>query len=258
KMKAFLLKLQRTEEGRAQGGFGYNDDGPGADLSNAQFAIEALRAAGIPEDHPAMQKALKFLERAQNRSENEENKDARWVVEDEKLGKVTVVPGNDGSGTYEAGVSKAGLQKLPDGTYVARGYGSMTYALLKCYALTGLKPEDERVKAAVAWIGKNYTWDENPGFRPSVAEGAPKEAPYWGLFYYYMSAAKALNALKVDKLDTPEGARDWRADLGTAILSRQQEDGSWRNDQSPRWEEGDPLLPTAYALITLHEIVPAK
>ncbi|HEX5137772.1 MAG TPA: hypothetical protein VFY93_12415, partial [Planctomycetota bacterium] len=47
KMKAFLLKLQRTEEGRAQGGFGYNDDGPGADLSNAQFAIEALRAAGI-------------------------------------------------------------------------------------------------------------------------------------------------------------------------------------------------------------------
>jgi hypothetical protein len=205
-----------------------------------------------------MRKARAFLERVQNRSENAENKDAKWVVEDEKLGKVTVVPGNDGSGTYEAGVSKAGLKKLPDGTYVARGYGSMTYALLKCYILTGLGPEDERVKAAVDWIGKNYTWDENPGFRPFVADGAPKEAPYWGLYYYYMSAAKALKALKVDKLQTAEGPRDWRADLARAILSRQQEDGSWKNDQSPRWDEGDPLLPTAYALIALHDVLPAK
>jgi len=258
KMKAFLLTLQRKEEGRAQGGFGYNDDGPGADLSNAQFAIEALRAAGLPESDPAMQKARAFLERVQNRSENAENKDAKWVVEDEKLGKVTVVPGNDGSGTYEAGVSKAGLEKLPDGTYVARGYGSMTYALLKCYVLTGLSPEDDRVKAAVKWIGRNYTWEENPGFRPFVADGAPKEAPYWGLFYYYMSAAKALKALKVTKLETAEGARDWRADLAAAILSRQQEDGSWRNEQSPRWEEGDPLLPTAYAVIALGEVLAAK
>ena len=131
-------------------------------------------------------------------------------------------------------------------------------ALLKCYILTGVGAADERVKAAVDWIGKHYTWDENPGFRPFVAEGAPKEAPYWGLYYYYMSAAKALKALKVDKLQTAEGPRDWRADLARAILSRQQEDGSWRNDQSPRWEEGDPLLPTAYALIALHDVLPAK
>ncbi|MHC4819345.1 MAG: prenyltransferase/squalene oxidase repeat-containing protein, partial [Planctomycetota bacterium] len=73
KMKGFLLTLQRQEEGRNQGGIGYNKR-QGADLSNAQFAIEALRAAGIPEDHESMEKARKYLQRVQNRSENEENK----------------------------------------------------------------------------------------------------------------------------------------------------------------------------------------
>ncbi len=257
KMKAFILTLQRTEEGRLHGGFGYNT-AKGADLSNAQFAIAALRAAGIPEDHEAMVKARAFLARAQNRSENEENKDASYEVEEKGIGIVKVVPGNDGSAGYEPGVSKAGLEKLPDGTYVARGYGSMTYALLKCYLLAGVPKEDERVKAAIAWLAKNYTWDENPGFRKAAEETGQKEAPYWGLFYYYMTAAKALALAGVGKLETPAGARDWRADLALAILSRQQADGSWKNDRSPRWEEGDPLLVTSYAVIALEDILAAK
>src|SRR5262245_42697641 len=52
KMRDFVLTLQRKEEGRIQGGFGYNS-AKSADLSNAQFAIAALRAAGIHEDHEA-------------------------------------------------------------------------------------------------------------------------------------------------------------------------------------------------------------
>ncbi|MFI5403920.1 MAG: prenyltransferase/squalene oxidase repeat-containing protein, partial [Planctomycetota bacterium] len=191
KMKAFVLTLQRKEEGRLQGGFGYNT-AKGADLSNAQFAIAALRAAGLPEDHEAMVKARAFLARAQNRSENEENKDASYELEEKGIGIVKIVPGNDGSAGYEPGVSKAGLDKLPDGTYVARGYGSMTYALLKCYLLAGVPKEDERVKAAIAWLAKNYTWEENPGFTKTAEETKQKDAPYWGLFYYYMTAAKAL------------------------------------------------------------------
>ena len=257
KMKGFLLTLQRKEEGRLKGGFGYNT-AKGADLSNAQFAIAALRAAGLPEDHEAMVKARAFLARVQNRSENEENKDASYDLEEKGIGIVKVVPGNDGSAGYEPGVSKAGLEKLPDGTYVARGYGSMTYALLKCYLLAGVPKEDERVQAAVKWLAKNYTWDENPGFTKSAEDPKQKEAPYWGLFYYYMTAAKALQLAGIGKLETPSGPRDWRADLAQAILSRQQADGSWRNEKSPRWEEGDPLLTTSYAVIALEDILAGK
>jgi squalene-hopene/tetraprenyl-beta-curcumene cyclase len=256
-MRDFVLSLQRKEEGRIQGGFGYNT-AKSADLSNAQFAIAALRGAGIPEDHEAMVKARAFLERAQNRSENEANKGASYELEEKGMGIVKVVPGNDGSAGYEPGVSKAGLEKLPDGTFVVRGYGSMTYALLKCYLLAGVPKEDERVKAAISWLGKNYTWEENPGFAKAAVETGQKDAPYWGLFYYYMTAAKALQLAGVEKLETPAGARDWKADLGNAILSRQQPDGSWKNDKSPRWEEGDPLLVTSYAVIALEDLLAAK
>jgi squalene-hopene/tetraprenyl-beta-curcumene cyclase len=253
KMKGFLLTLQRQEEGRNQGGIGYNKR-QGADLSNAQFAIEALRAAGIPEDHESMKKARRYLQRVQNRSENPENKGAVYETEDEQHGKVKVVPGNDGSAGYEPGVSKAGLQRLPDGTYVPRGYGSMTYALLKCYLLTGLPYDDEKVQAAVTWLGKNYSWDENPGFRIVAKETGRKDAPYWGLYYYYLTAAKALRLTGIESLDTPDGPRDWRKDLAAAVLERQRADGSWQNDRSPRWEEGNPIISTAFALLALQEI----
>jgi squalene-hopene/tetraprenyl-beta-curcumene cyclase len=257
RMKAFLLTLQRKEEGRLKGGFGYNT-AQGADLSNAQFAIAALRAAGIPETHEAMVRARAFLARAQNRSENEENKDASYEMQEKDIGIVKVVPGNDGSAGYEPGVSKAGLERLPDGTYVARGYGSMTYALLKCYLLAGVSKEDERVKAAIGWLAKNYTWDENPGFRKTAEETKQQDAPYWGLYYYYMTAAKALQLAQVEKLETPAGPRDWKADLAQALLSRQQADGSWKNEKSPRWDEADPLLTTTYAVIALEEIRAAR
>jgi squalene-hopene/tetraprenyl-beta-curcumene cyclase len=257
KMRDFLLTLQRKEEGRLKGGFGYNSS-KGADLSNAQFAIEALRAAGLAEDHPAMVEARAFLSRAQNRSENEENQEAAYEMEEKGVGAVTVVPGNDGSAGYEPGVSKAGLRKLPDGTYTPRGYGSMTYALHKCYLLAGIPKEDERVKAAIRWLAANYTWEENPGFQETVKETGQKEAPYWGLFYYYMTAAKALRLAGVGNLETTAGARAWRADLAQAILKRQGADGSWVNERSPRWEEGDPLLCTSYAVIALEEIAAAQ
>ena len=253
KMKKFLLTLQRQEEGRTKGGIGYNKR-QGADLSNAQFAIEALRAAGIPETHESMQAARLYLERVQNRSENPENKGAVYETEDEQHGKVKVVPGNDGSAGYEPGVSKAGLQRLPDGTYVPRGYGSMTYALLKCYLLTGLPYDDDRVQAAAQWLGKNYTWDENPGFEVVAREIGRKDAPYWGIYYYYMTAAKALRLTGIERLDTPDGPRDWRKDLAAAVLERQRTDGSWKNDRSPRWEEGNPVISTAFALLALQEI----
>jgi squalene-hopene/tetraprenyl-beta-curcumene cyclase len=256
KMKGYVLSIQQKEEGRIFGGFGYNDH-EGADLSNAQFAIQALRDAGLPEDHEAMVRARTFLEHMQNRSENEANDGAAWEMK-EGDEMVTVVPGDDGSASYEPGSSKAGLERLPDGTFVARGYGSMTYALLKCYLLTGVEVEDARVQAALDWLGKNYTWDENPGFRPYVRETKKEEAPYWGVFYYYMTAAKALRVAGIDKLKTPDGPKDWRKDLAAAVIRLQRDDGSWLNDKAPRWQEGDPLIATGYALNALEDIKAAS
>jgi len=244
RMAEFIQSLQRQEEGRINGGFGYNT-AKSADLSNAQFAVEALRAGGIAEDDPAMKQALAFLERCQNRSENAANKDAVWEIDGKE-----VVPGDDGSAGYEPGVSKAGHKRLPDGTWVARGYGSMTYALLKCYILAGLEKDDPRVQAAVEWLGENYAWDENPGFREFAKETGREDAPYFGLYYYYMTAAKALNLAGVDTL----AGHDWRKDLAQELVSRQRDDGSWKNDQSQRWDEALPLLTTSYALIALQEI----
>ena len=249
KLRKFLLSLQRREEGRLEGGFGYNSQ-KSADLSNAQFAIESLRTAGIAAGHPAMKRALAFLERVQNRSENESNEGVVYEFEGKK-----VAPGNDGSAAYEPGVSKAGMRRLPDGTYVPRGYGSMTYALLKCYLLVGVKPDNARVKATIDWLGKNYGWETNPGFEDVAKELKQPEAPYWGLYYYYMTAAKALRLLDIKMIDTPDGPRDWRKDLAAAIVKQQRADGSWVNDKSPRWEEADPQLATCYAVIALQEIL---
>ena len=257
KMRDFILTLQRKEKGRIEGGFGYNTAG-NADLSNSQYAIEALRAAGLPENHPRLQEALRYLERVQNRSENEENKEAVYEMEDEAKGKIKVVPGNDGSASYEPGVSKAGMTRLPDGTYVPRGYGSMTYALLKCYILVGLEADDPRVQAVIDWVSKNYTWDENPGFRETAKELNKPDAPYWGLFYYYMTAAKALHVAGVATLDTADGKRDWRDDLSAAIARRQRDDGSWINEKASRWEESDPIFATGFALISLQEAAAAR
>ena len=253
KMAAFIRKVQRAEdEARVGGGFGYNTAGS-ADLSNTQYAIEAMRAAGIPDDDPQLQKALKYLERAQNRTENEANKDAKYEMD----GK-TVVPGNDGSAAYEPGVSKAGMRRLPDGTFIPRGYGSMSYALLKCYILVGMDADDPRVQAVLAWLGANYTWSENPGFEDTVRESSRKDAAqarHWGLYYYYATAAKALRLLGKDTIKTPDGERNWRADIAKALLERQGEDGSWVNDKASRWNENDRLIVTCYALIALQDVL---
>ncbi len=257
RMRDYLTTLQRADEGRHAGGFGYNKR-KGADLSNAQYTLEALRTAGIPPDHEVMRKAIAYLEKVQNRSENEANQNAVWHIEIDGE-QVKVVPGNDGSAGYEPGVSKAGWDRLPDGTFVARGYGSMTYALLKCYILTGLEADDARVQAVLDWLGKHYTWDENPGFRKLVEQQPErKDAPFFGLYYYYMTAAKALRLAHVTTVTTPAGPRDWRKDLTIALLKRQREDGSWLNSQSPRWEEGHPVLATAFATIALQDILARK
>ncbi len=227
KAKKFLLSIQQ-KDGVDAGGFGYNSD-KRADLSNTQFTLEALRAAGLKEDSEAFQNCLKFLQRCQNRSESN---DQPWAS-------------NDGGGIYYPGSSKAGILKLADGKVIYKSYGSMTYALLRGYVIAGLKADDPRVQAAQKWLAENYTLDQNPGM-----EGDQK---LQGLLYYYMSMAKALSLLKSPTMDLPNGTkRLWAKDLAEKLITLQEAEGSWINT-AMRWMENDRILATSYVLSALTE-----
>ncbi len=240
----FLKELQWDEgEGKSPkddfyGGAGY-DSSSRPDLSNTQFFLDALTAAGVPQDDPAYKKAMIFVSRCQN-LKSEDNNDQPWA------GKI-----NDGSFIYSA--ANGGQTKVKDDANPADGlpgYGSMTYAGIKSLIYCGVSKDDPRVKKAYEWIQKNYTVDVNPGMPEPRAE--------WGLYYYYHTMAKCLDVLGVDEVTDAKGQKhDWRADITAAIAKRQHDDGSFAN-ASDHWMEGDPDLVTGYALMALSHCKPKK
>jgi squalene-hopene/tetraprenyl-beta-curcumene cyclase len=226
--RAYLQRLQADEgegytpEHRYYGGVGYGGD-ERPDLSNLQMALEALSAAGVEEGDESYRKALEFLQRTQNRSESN---DLDLEVEGQRIR-----PGNDGGAAY-----------------APRSYGSMTYALLRGFLFAGLSKDDPRVVAAWEWIKANYTLDVNPGF----PAGSDPAAPYQGLFYYYYTMAKALALFGEEQWTGANGeVVRWREQLAGRLLAMQRADGSWVNENSPRWWEGNPTLATAYAVLAL-------
>jgi len=230
KGKQFLKGLQwDSGEGLESSDTGFGGAGYGSherpDLSNTQFLVEALRSAGVPEDDPAMQNALLFISRCQN-------------LESPKNTTPFSAKVNDGGFYYTpaaGGTSQAG--KTANGGL--RSYGSMTYAGLKSMVYAGLKSNDPRVQAALTWIRKHYTLDQNPGLGQQ------------GVFYYYHTFAKTLSVLEIDHLKDSDGKpHDWRADLAGKLKALQRDNGSWVN-RADRWYEGDPNLATAYALLAL-------
>lgn len=256
KARNYVLAIQNVESiGYARGDRDYGSIGYGGsqrgDMSNTQFAVEALRASGLQADHEALQKALVFMQRTQNlRSVN----DFKGRVKDDDGKPMDVVSGDDGGAAYYPGNSAVGYTALPDGTKIPRSYGSMTYALLKGYTLAGIPANDPRVVAALKWIERNWTLSENPGADP---EGDPKQR-HQGLFYYYMVLAQALDLAGIRTLRVPGKAEtdealevDWRKELRTTLAAMQRADGSWVNEQNSRWWEDQPALCTIYALLAL-------
>jgi len=210
----FLRNLQWDEgEGKAPsddfyGGAGY-DSKSRPDLSNTQFFLDALVAAGVPKDDPAFRKAMVFVSRCQN-LKGEHNKDQAWA------GKI-----NDGSFVYSAAAGgQTKTQDAPSADGGLPGYGSMTYAGVKSLIYCGVSKDDPRVRKAYEWIQKNYTLDRNPGMPDVRAE--------WGLYYYYHTMAKCLAVLGVDTVTESKGMKkhDWRADLVRALAKRQNPNGS--------------------------------
>jgi squalene-hopene/tetraprenyl-beta-curcumene cyclase len=228
----FLKNLQFDEgEGKTPkddfyGGAGY-DSKSRPDLSNTQFFLDALQAAGVPKDDPAIKRALIFVSRCQNFKS--ENNDRPWA------GQI-----NDGSFIYTPAAGGETKVDVKDGSKV--GYGSMTYAGIKSMIYCGVSKDDPRIVKAMEWISKHYTLDENPGMGPQGHQA---------LYYYYHTMAKCLATAGVNEITTPDGKKhNWRNDLIEMLAKKQRPDGSWVND-ADRWMEGDPNLVTAYALLAL-------
>jgi len=227
-------QLRVSADDPKYGGFGYGKRGR-PDLSNTQWALEALHEAGVKPDDPAFKAALKFATRCQNLSETN---DQKWAGDDG--GFVYLDTGQEGS-------DPAGEYTGPDGRTMFRSYGSMTYAGLKSMIYAGLGHDDPRVKAAWGWIERNYTVDENPGLAQSPA-GAKG-----GLFYYYYTMAKALSAYGEPIIVDANGhSHDWRADLAAKLASIQHPDGSFLGER--KWMEDNPVLVTSFATLALEEI----
>lgn len=230
KAEAFVKGIQWDEsEGiersdMAFGGAGYGSHSR-PDLSNTSFLIEALRKVGNGPDDEAVQKALEFVSRCQNLETPANNSEHAAKIDDGGF-YYTVAAG---------GESKAGVEA--DGGL--RSYGSMTYAGLKSMIYAGLDESDPRVKAAVSFLQKNYDLESNPGMGQQ------------GLFYYYHTMAKALDALgEAEFTDAAGKVHDWKKELRSKLAELQREDGSWVNDNA-RWMEGDPNLVCGYSLLAL-------
>jgi squalene-hopene/tetraprenyl-beta-curcumene cyclase len=236
----YLRKLQFDDsQGDAKdpryGGVGYGaKDRP--DLSNTAYFIDALRAAGVPKDDPAMQRALKFVSRCQNLpGETNDQPFARKTTEDDKGGLtyVDTVPDEDHP------------HKTPEGGL--RSLGAMTYGGLKSFLYAGVSKNDPRVQGAVNWIRRHYTLEENPGMKLA------------GLYYYYHTFGKAMAALGEDRFeDAKQQKHDWRRELFEALKKRQRPDGGFINQGDRTFGEGDPNLATAFALLALSYTNPAK
>jgi squalene-hopene/tetraprenyl-beta-curcumene cyclase len=239
----FLHKMQWDE---AQGKDGKDDFFGGAgydsksrpDLSNTQFFLEALVAAGVPKDDPAFEKAKVFVSRCQNIKG--ETNDRPWA------NKI-----DDGTFIYSAaagGQTKVQDEANQDGGLP--GYGSMTYAGIKSLIYCGVSKTDPRIEKAYKWICKTYTLEKNPGM--------PPQRSHWGLYYYYHTLAKTLDLMGVDEVPAGDGQKhNWRAELTAELAKRQQKDGSWINDQD-HWMERNPEIVTGYALMALSSCKPKK
>ncbi|HEX8912298.1 MAG TPA: prenyltransferase/squalene oxidase repeat-containing protein [Humisphaera sp.] len=217
------------------GGFGYSTKGR-PDLSNTQMTLDALKDAGLKPDDPAFQAALVFASRTQNKTETN---DQKFATDD---GGFIYTSANDGE-------SMAGEYNGPDGKRLLRSYGSMTYAGLKSMLYAGLTKDDPRVKSAWDWIGKNWTLDENPGMKLNNPDAAKN-----GLFYYYHTLARALNAYNEPVITDAKGEKhDWRLELIDKLAGSQKPDGSWEGVK--KWQEDKPVLATAYSVLALQEAV---
>ncbi len=223
----YLKKIQ-IDEGEGfhskqpwYGGIGYSDD-ERPDMSNQFFALQALRASSVDPKDPVWDKALKFINRSQNRSESN---DQTWA-------------GNDGGFIYMPGMNTEPFRGTDS-------YGTMTSAGLISLLYAGVDKQDPRVQDAYKWIRLHYTLDTVPGTTRKD-----------GIYYFYYAFAQCMAAYGEATVTDGKGQRhQWRNDLASKLVSLQREDGSWINADSAMWWQDNPDLVTAWSVNALNQLL---
>ncbi len=237
KARAFIVGQQAR--GMAveslDGGIGYGATGVSPkrqhpDLDNTLVSLEALRT----------------YQMARANVETVSGGDLNWAAAIEFVSRTQNLPSHNPKGSREE-ADRGGFVYYPgfsnadpaEGPKALRSYGSMSYAGLLSFIFADLKRDDARVVAALEWLQRNYSLDENPGLGKA------------GLFYYFHLMSKGLVAAGVDQLVLADGRKlDWAPLLGRKLLELQTSEGAWVND-TPRWMEKDPVLVTCYGVLTL-------
>jgi squalene-hopene/tetraprenyl-beta-curcumene cyclase len=239
KAKNYLLKAQKPPEDSNpnSGGVGYGSTFGNPDGGNTAQWIEALKEAGVDENSPAFKNAQEFFTRLQNNPET-----------NNKLVPEGVEVGDDGGFVYKPGEGKGRdaegkeikFEVNRNGKRVPKSYGMMSYAGLKSFIYMHVDKSDPRVQSAWKWVRDNYTLEENKNI------GAD------GLYYTYLTMAKALAAYGEPVIETADGKKhEWARELSQKLLNLQRPDGSWSNDKSSRWMESDRVMVTAFAIRAL-------
>ena len=247
-----LRQRQLTEElgwkpeDREYGGWGYFRDLPRkpkpgelrhslleSNLSATTFALEALRATGVPDKDPCWAKALVFVKRCQN-----------WT-DDACLRE----PAFDDGGfffIYDDPVrNKAGVAGTDRSRRVRyHSYGSTTADGLRCLAYCGVAETAPRRQAARAWLVQHFSGAEHPGTYEAMREAARMAV------YHYYAASLVKGPCASLPVTTKDGIVPLKQVLAEAVMKRQGTDGSWVNPVETV-RENDPIACTSFALLAL-------
>jgi hypothetical protein len=97
-------------------------------------------------------------------------------------------------------------------------------------------------------VRSNWTLEENAGLSGKNAAAAKA-----GLFYYYFTLARALDAYNEPTFEDIPGKKthDWRIELIDKLTSIQKPDGSFVGDSA--YMEDNPLVATSLATLALQD-----
>lgn len=194
------------------------------DLTHTALALQAQRNAGVPADDPWIRRALGFIARCQ----------------------VAGTPGCRNEGGFAARPIDPATSAATAPESSRKPSGATTCLGLTSLLAAGFAPEDARVRGALRWLAGHYTLDAHPGM----------DRREEGLFGFYLEFAKAMAALRLDRIRDAQGvSHDWCEELAGRLAARQNPDGSWTNPrESPDPAASTPMVVTSYALLTLDQI----
>ncbi len=243
-MSDYLLQQQFTEtrgftsSDTPYGGWGFGEENLAegktghVDLSHTRRILEALR--GHHQFEEARKKAICYFSLAQKR------KDEKRLHPTQTSHKEVPYDGGFFASPVTLSTNKGGI--VTDSTLDVNYFRS--YSTATCDGVLGLLSagfqwEDEPVKSACEWLDKNPLWD--------YPQGIPLDDPdQWQevMIFYHL----AVRSEVFTKRNTGD---QWKVKIYELLNHRQEEDGHFSNPMGALNKEDDPLLATAFAVITL-------